>query len=256
MEQRIDEGQEGGLGMRRMLAVLVLVMAAPGVALAGGGEVDVSGCAGYGEGNTISMRDSCFAGTAHFVPSDTPVAVRNDGAMDHSLTAVDGAFDTGLVAPGDSAQLSFDEPGIYRVFCSLHGTAAGEGMAGVVVVGDATPASMAAPLDIGGFEDAVAVQARTIRQAMENQGRTMGEIRSLQGDMSQTLAGLENETSATPQMVAVPEVGPERLVVLILVGLAAGIALASLLTVLRLRIGETSTGRGERFDAEAEVSPR
>jgi hypothetical protein len=223
-----------------MLAVLVLVIAFPGVALAGGGEVDLSGCAGYGEGNTISMRDSCFAGTAHFVPSDTLVAVRNDGAMAHSLTAVDGAFDTGLVDPGQSAQLTFDEPGIYRVFCSLHGTAAGEGMAGVVVVGDATPEAMSAPLDTGGFEEAVAVQGRTIRQAMENQGRTMGEIRSLQADMSQTLEGLETDGLANPQTVAVPEVGPERLVVLILVGLAAGIALASLLTVLRLRIGEST----------------
>jgi hypothetical protein len=242
--------------MRRLLAVFVLVMAVPGVAHAGGGGVDVSGCAGYGEGDTISMRDSCFAGTAHFVPSDTLVAVRNDGAMSHSLTAVDGAFDTGLVDPGQSAQLTFDEPGIYRVFCSLHGTAAGEGMAGVVVVGQAVPASMAAPADTSGFEETVEVQGRTIRQAMENQGRTMGEIRSLQADMSQTLAGLETNGSAVSPAVVTTEVGPERLVVLILVGLAAGIALASLLTVLRLRIGDTSTGRGEGYDSPAELSPR
>jgi len=242
--------------MRRLLAVFVLVMAVPGVAHAGGGGVDVSGCAGYGEGDTISMRDSCFAGTAHFVPSDTPVAVRNDGGMSHSLTAVDGGFDTGLVDPGQSAVLTFDEPGIYRVFCTLHGTAAGEGMAGVVVVGEAVPASMAAPLDVTGFQEVVAGESETIRQAMENQGRTMGEIRSLQADMSQTLAGLETTEPVSSQVATVPEVGPERLVVLILVGLAAGIALASLLTVLRLRIGETSTVRSERFETPAEVPSR
>lgn len=242
--------------MRKLLAVFVLVVAVPGVAHAGGGGVDMSGCAGYGEGTTISMRDSCFAGTAHFAPSDSAVTVSNDGFMPHSLTAVDGAFDTGMVNPGESAELTFDEPGIYRIYCTLHGTAAGEGMAGVVVVGEAVPASMAAPLDVTGFQEVVAGESETIRQAMENQGRTMGEIRSLQADMSQTLAALDTTDPVSSQVVTVPEVGPERLVVLILVGLAAGIALASLLTVLRLRIGETSTGRTERFETPAEVSPR
>lgn len=198
--------------MRRLLVTIAILMLVPGVAYAGGGHVDATGCAGYSEGTEVGMLDSCFAGTAHFAPDDTTITVSNDGALPHTLTAVDGSFDTGLLESGESAELSFEEPGIYRVFCELHGTAAGEGMAGVVVVGEPAPAAVAASLDLT--------------------GPATGEIQSAQAD------GLGSSDGAvSPQVIAVPaDVGAERLVVLIMVGLAAGIALASLLTVLRLRI--------------------
>ncbi len=190
--------------MRRLMIALTVLLLVPGVAHAGGGGVDPSACAGYSEGTEIAMQDSCFSGTAHFVPSGTTVTVTNVGFMPHSITAVDGSFDTGLVDGGGTAELSFGEPGIYRVFCTLHGTAAGEGMAGVVLVGDALPDAMAAPLDVSSFEGVVAGHAETIRQAMENQGRTMGEIRSMQRDIGATLDQLVPTEAAIP--LAVPDV--------------------------------------------------
>ena len=60
-------------------------------------------------------------------------------------------------------------------------------MAGVVVVGEAEPASMAAALEIVPIKEAVAEENETIWQAMDNQGRTMGEIRSVQADIEETL---------------------------------------------------------------------
>jgi len=239
--------------MRRMMLALTILLLAPGVAHAGGGEVDTSGCAGYSEGSDISMLDSCFSGTAHFAPSDTTITITNNGFMPHSLTAVDGSFDTGLLEAGVSADLSVSEPGIYQVFCSLHGTAAGEGMAGVLVVGEAVPASMSAPLDVSSFEasveEKVAAESEAIWGAMENHGRTMGEIRSVQADMALALERLAPAEGPTQSVATTSDVGPERVVVLIVVGLAVGIALATLLTVLRLRLPPTGS---ERMHAASE----
>lgn len=197
--------------MRRLVVAAVIVMALPGVAWAGGGHIDTSGCAGYGEGKAVVMQDSCFSGTAHFAPGGT-LTVSNDGQLPHTLTAVDGSFDTGTVTAGGSAELTIDEPGVYRVFCSLHGTAQGEGMAGVLVVGEPTPTALALPADTSAISQTVAAETDRVVQGV---------------------------ASATQQPVTIDrEVEPVQLVVLIMVGLAAGLALAALLTVLRLRIAD------------------
>lgn len=229
--------------MRRLLLALIAVLIIPGVAYAGGGGVDLEACAGYSEGTGIAMQDSCFSGTAHFAPSGTAITVTNNGFFPHSLTSVDGSVDTGVLESAGTAEVTFAEPGIYRVFCTLHGTAAGEGMAGVVVVGEAIPASVAAPLDVSGFEQSVqetlTAETESIRAAMENQGRTMGEIRSLQTKMALALEELSPAEKAA--QTPAPE-GNERLVILLGIGLAVGMALATMLTVLRNRaVGSSAT---------------
>jgi halocyanin-like protein len=51
----------------------------------------------------------------------------------HTVTGVDGAFDSGILEPGDSWDHTFEEPGEYLYLCRPH---AGIGMRGAVVVGD------------------------------------------------------------------------------------------------------------------------
>lgn len=191
--------------MRRLLAVTVILMLIPGVSHAGGGGVDTSACAGFGEGATVVMQDSCFTGTAHFAPGDATITVVNEGALPHTLTAVDGSFDTDLVAAGSTAELTAVEPGVHRVFCSLHGTAGGEGMAGVLVVGKAVPTS------------AHSADGQALTSAP-------GEV-----DLEAAL-GRPGAVSSTS--------GVERtqLVVLLVVGIAVGLSLAALLVVLRMRL--------------------
>jgi plastocyanin len=176
--------------MRRILLATVILLVVPGVAYAGGGGVDTTGCAGYTEGDAVSMRDSCFAGTAHFAPSDTTITVNNDGQLPHTLTAVDGSFDTGTLGAGESAQLSFDEPGIYRVFCSLHGTPAGEGMAGVVVVGEAVPASVIPPTDTSAISEAVAAENEQILAAIDAQQSSIRGLNATEAKLMVALDGL------------------------------------------------------------------
>lgn len=229
--------------MRRLFVSAVMLMVIPGVAHAGGGGVDTSGCAGYAAGATLTMLDSCFSGTAHFAPSGTTVTIRNDGQLPHTLTAVDGSFDTGSVSAGSSARLTVDEPGVYRVFCALHGTAQGEGMAGVLVVGEATPKAMALPMDTSAISDVVAGETDRVIQAIESHQTALRDLNAMDARLLDAVNRLETPQAATaPQFAMVEgEVDPIQLVVLLMVGLAAGLALSSLLSVLRLRIADRSS---------------
>ena len=62
----------------------------------------------------------------------------NRGDLPHSLTAVDGSLGTDTLQPGQSASIEVGDAAVVRVFCELHGTRQGEGMAGLLVVGEPT----------------------------------------------------------------------------------------------------------------------
>ncbi|HSM56071.1 MAG TPA: plastocyanin/azurin family copper-binding protein [Candidatus Sulfomarinibacteraceae bacterium] len=68
------------------------------------------------------------------IPAGTTVTFVNQDQVDHSATLGDGSQDTGLYGPGEEASLTFDTPGEYIVYCTLHGTADGGGMAMTVTV--------------------------------------------------------------------------------------------------------------------------
>lgn len=239
--------------MRRFLLALVALLMIPGVALAGGAGVDTSGCPGYSEGTTVTMLDSCFSGVAHFAPSDSTITVRNEGGLPHTLTAVDGSFDTGDVAPGGTAELTFEEAGIYRVFCALHGTAAGEGMAGVVVVGEATPATVLAPMDTTAISEAVAAQNESIVDALKGQRSSVQNLNAMQTRLVAALDALNSAEPAPAQAPAPVQVDLRdsgQTVLMIAVGLAAGLALAALATALRLGRVADREARLERLEPE------
>lgn len=133
--------------MRRvgfLMAAVAAMLAVPAIASAGGGGQQAGACPGFAEGAAISMLDGCFDGVAHFAPAGGTLTIENVGAAPHSYTAVDGSFDTGVLDGGQSAELSGVAPGVYRVFCTLHGTRSGEGMAGALIVGDGPVSTSAA----------------------------------------------------------------------------------------------------------------
>lgn len=77
---------------------------------AGGGATD---------GSTVVARD--FSLTSISVAPGAEVTFSNEGAATHTLTADDGAFDSGSVAGGSSATLSAPaEPGAYAFHCEIH----------------------------------------------------------------------------------------------------------------------------------------
>lgn len=58
----------------------------------------------------------------------------NDDPMQHSVTADDGSFDSGMIDPGGTFSMEFDTPGTFAYYCQPHGAAGGTGMAGIIVV--------------------------------------------------------------------------------------------------------------------------
>jgi plastocyanin len=92
-------------------------------------------------GNFVNMYDNAFNAAVVRVPVGVRVKWINVGKNVHNAVAADGSWSTGGpkgpdLAPGAEQDLTFAKPGIYRYYCTYHGTRDGKGMAGVVVVGD------------------------------------------------------------------------------------------------------------------------
>ena len=224
--------------MRRVLLLAGALLLIPGTAYAGGGGGGGI-CPGFAEGTVISMWDSCFSGTAHFAPAGASLTVSNDGGLPHTFTAADGSFDSGTLQPGETFELIVDEPQIVRVFCSLHGTAQGDGMAGVLVVGTPAPYSVAT----NGSPDRVnGASLGMVKAAIaeENDGIAFAISRQTQEveGLSSRIALLEYQTKTALQALADSEpplftfraeAATDRSWVPITAGGAAGLALAALL---------------------------
>jgi len=127
-----------------LLSGLGLAILVAGPASAGGGGGGGGPCSGFSEGDQLVMRDSCFDGAAHFSESGSSLVIENGGIIPHTYTAVDGSFDTGILQPGESSEILLDKDGVVRVLCTLHGTAHGGGMAGVLLIGESMAAGKAA----------------------------------------------------------------------------------------------------------------
>jgi len=88
---------------------------------------------------TIDARDNTFEAQYVTVSPGTKVEFDNVGRNPHNVIAVvKGAFEdvpTDELQPGDVAVRTFDEPGEYPYYCSLHGTK-NKGMTGRIRVAD------------------------------------------------------------------------------------------------------------------------
>lgn len=87
------------------------------VTLAGDGSTgDASGGA---DTATITIADFAFDGVTE-VPVGTTVVVTNEDNASHTWTAVDGTFDSGALANGDSFEFTFTTAGEFDYFCNFH----------------------------------------------------------------------------------------------------------------------------------------
>ncbi len=97
-------------------------------ATAGGSEVAVAIVAGAGDIQDIGASDE-FAETESpadysvnvlTVAAGTTVTWTNEDAMLHTVTDVDGGFDSGFFGEGESWSMTFDTPGEFEYFCLPH----------------------------------------------------------------------------------------------------------------------------------------
>src|SRR5437667_10751742 len=105
-----------------------------------------------------------------FMPAEVTIAAgdfvtwKNSGTLAHSATADDGAFDSGLLQPGDSLNVTLSNPGTYAYHCTPH-----PWMKGTITVTAAAaapaPAAPAAPAAAPAAPAAAAPAAAPAAQA-------------------------------------------------------------------------------------------
>lgn len=121
---------------RRIVVMLGIIM----VLVSCGGEPEVTVL--EGEDVTLQMFDNRFEYTEIRIPVGGSVDYVNAGRNPHNAVAADGSWSTEEVfgsleqLEGDSAVLTYDQPGNYVFFCTFHGNAEGAGMAATLIVGD------------------------------------------------------------------------------------------------------------------------
>lgn len=89
------------------------------------------------EAAEVDALDNTFKAEYVEVTAGTPIVFRNDGRNVHNvIPAAEGEFvpvEADAFEPGAETTITFDVPGDYAYYCSLHGTVA-KGMTGAVRV--------------------------------------------------------------------------------------------------------------------------
>jgi plastocyanin len=124
--------------MKRMVCGLLCLLVVAVACGGGDGAGEVSG-----EAVIVQMFDNRYEFTEVTVPVGGTVTFVGAGRNPHNAVAADGSWSTEDVVgsleqlEGEEAVLTFDEAGEYVFFCTFHGNAGGDGMAGTLIVGDA-----------------------------------------------------------------------------------------------------------------------
>ncbi len=78
---------------------------------------------------TVSIKDFAFNSQTMTVEVGATVTWQNDDTVSHDVVADDGAFDTGMLKPGEKGSYTFTKAGTYTYKCGIHPS-----MMGTVVV--------------------------------------------------------------------------------------------------------------------------
>jgi plastocyanin len=78
----------------------------------------------------VTIRDYTYSPSPLRIRAGSTVTIVNRDTAPHTATDDGGRWDTGALSQGQSATVTFDTPGTYTYFCTLHPT-----MKGRVVVG-------------------------------------------------------------------------------------------------------------------------
>jgi len=75
---------------------------------------------GTNTGNAVSIKNFAFSAATLNVATGTTVTWTNNDATTHTVTADDGSFDSGNIAPGATFSHKFSSAGTVPYHCSIH----------------------------------------------------------------------------------------------------------------------------------------
>jgi len=133
---------------------------------------------------TVTLIDESYQPPALEVAVGATVTWENiDGDDDHTVTSSDGAFNSGVLAPGSDFEHTFDAPGTFPYFCAIHPEMEGT----ISVVGDAR-----APVASGAVESASPVASSAPAEATGTEPAAVSII-----DLTFVPATIEVDAGAT-----------------------------------------------------------
>lgn len=86
--------------------------------------VETTTTAGPTDEASITIENFSFTG-ARTVAVGTMVTVTNQDGVSHTWTSKDDVWSSGGISGGESFEFTFEEPGEYEYFCSIHPTMEG-----------------------------------------------------------------------------------------------------------------------------------
>ena len=104
--------------------------------------------------HAVAIADFAFAPATLTITVGDTVTWTNEDAVEHTATSTGGAFDSGLLAQGESFSFTFTAAGTYDYLCTPHPT-----MTGRIVVEPAAATAAPSVPPAGGLPD-VAMRAR------------------------------------------------------------------------------------------------
>lgn len=100
----------------RLLALGALMTSLLILTFGTGGEVAVA----QGASAAVSIQNFAFSPGTIQVTAGTTVTWTNNDQTTHTVTADDGSFDSGDVAPGGTFSMTFTTPGTFAYHCKIH----------------------------------------------------------------------------------------------------------------------------------------
>jgi plastocyanin len=130
MKTRFWIGATAALAASLMLAGAVAVQAADASPAASMAMSPAPSAGPAVSATAVTISGFAFGPASISVPVGSTVTWTNQDGTAHTVTADDGSFDSGNLAPGATFSQTFDTPGTYTYHCAIHSS-----MTGTITVG-------------------------------------------------------------------------------------------------------------------------